>query len=107
MPYLSITVSSGENLKAVDVFKNVVYILVNVYGLDAVITADQTKQSNQRIISMDTDDFPPSANLYPVIHDSGSYYINVRLDNSAKKQLLKDIISTLNADANFEVELRQ
>lgn len=107
MPILSIKVSSGENLNAVDVFKNGVHILVNIYGLDAVIRADETKQSNQRIISRNTDDFPTTANIYTAIHNSDNYHINVRLDNSSKKYLLDDIISTLNADANFEVELFQ
>lgn len=105
MSNLSITVLSGENLNAVDVYKNGIYILVNIYGLDAVIRADERKQSNQRIISRNTDDFPPTANPHIGTHDSDNYYINVRLDNSTKKYLLDDIISALNADADFEVEL--
>lgn len=105
MSNLSITVSSGENLNAVDVFKNGIYILVDIYGLDVVINADETKQSNQRIISKDKDDFPTSRNSHQVFHDSGNYYINVRYDNSSKESLLKDIISTLNADSFFQVEL--
>ncbi len=105
MSYLSIKVSFGENMRAVDAFKNGVYILVNLYGLDTVIRADEMKSSNQRIISKDTDDFPTTANLHTVIHNSDNYYINVRLDNSNKKYLLNDIISTLIADTNFEVEV--